>query len=62
MRTLQAYAIRHAWQILFVAVALVCAFVGSEYHPALGLGAAHGPTFIKLAFAPTALTTSISPC
>lgn len=38
MRTLQAYAIRHAWQILFVAVALVCAFVGSEYHPALGLG------------------------
>lgn len=38
MRTLQAYAIRHAWQILFVAVAFVCAFVGSEYHPALGLG------------------------
>lgn len=38
MRTLQAYAIRHAWQILFVAVALVCAFVGSQFHPALGLG------------------------
>lgn len=38
MRTLQAYVIRHAWQILFVALALVCAFVGSQYHPMLGLG------------------------
>lgn len=37
MRTLHAYAIRHAWQIAFVAVALLCALIGSEVHPVLGL-------------------------
>lgn len=37
MRTMPAYLIRHAWQILFVAVALLAAWIGSQYHPAAGL-------------------------
>lgn len=37
MRTLPAYLIRHAWQILFVAVALLAAWIGSRYHPMAGL-------------------------
>lgn len=38
MHTLQAYVIRHAWQILFVAVALIAAYIGNAVHPAMGLG------------------------
>lgn len=37
MRTMPAYLIRHVWQILFVAVALIAAWIGSQYHPAAGL-------------------------
>ena len=37
MRTMPAYLIRHVWQILFVAVALLAAWIGSQYHPAAGL-------------------------
>lgn len=38
LQTLPAYAVRNLWRILFVAVALVAAWIGAEYNPMLGLG------------------------
>lgn len=37
MQLVPAFMIRHIWQILFVALALLAAFIGSQYHPAAGL-------------------------
>ena len=37
MRTLPAFLIRHKWQVLFVAVLVVCALFGAFNHPAIGL-------------------------
>lgn len=52
MRTLPAYMIRHAWQILFVVAVLFAAVIASHFHPAAGMALA-GVGAVSFNYIPT---------